>query len=173
MSDDWSVTPWRRYDAEPTTLATLTIGDMTVTIPEPVDAEWVAQHARHGAQIIADGIIYRGTLDAAGRLDYLEVVLSGEPEDRIPFPRKRIIDAISMSLAEQGRVVDVDTTRVPTSEELASLYERGMTRQTIAAVYNREVKTIDRWTRRARAELGNRIPPPQRGPRGEQAPTNG
>lgn len=78
----WSVTSWSRYDEEPPSLdrGTITLGDETLEVREPIDPEWKANHLRRGAQIRDErrGLTYRATVDPDTlELDYLEVVPQG------------------------------------------------------------------------------------------------
>lgn len=136
------------------------------------------------------GVTFRATIDPrTGDLDHLEVVAaSGQPVDDRALARLSSVPLSSIRREVRAHVIAEDRARAehgegqylmftptgglligdgsryspPPSEELAALMaERGWGRQELAAHYGRPVRTVDRWVRAARAELGDEAVPRQ------------
>lgn len=124
--DDWSVSSWFRYDAEPPMQARERGPDVTVdgiefeTWPKP-DPEWERAHRRLGAAIHdhARSITYEATLDrATGEIEHLKVEVNGYvgTETSVPLPLARIrhvvaeqVLAVERAREEHGESVLVFT----------------------------------------------------------------
>lgn len=156
----------------------------TVTLEEAVPADWLRKHTRPGAQITdhGRGITYRATVDERGELDHLEVVVTGYVPDQ-PFrsiPRESIRRATVEQVREQARAGRASLVFTPTGglvdpsqpgqvapPELVAhlMHEQGMTRQDLARLWGRSLRTIDRWIQAAREAYPDKVPAAKRAPR--------
>ncbi len=185
----WSVVPWERWDAEPPdgTAGTVQLDGRTWELREPLAPAWKEQHVRRGACVHDSrrAITYRATVDAAGEIDHLEVVLAGpfRPDALVKLTSvpimaiQREVNLLLIAQAEAGPGVLVFTAEggtegaegdgspysPPTSQQLLDLLTEhpGWGRSEIAAHYGRNVRTVDRWLREARRDpdIGHLMPP--------------
>lgn len=195
IQTSWLVTSWSRLDADPPASALVSKGSITIdgqthTLVPELDAAWKTAHTRYGAQItdLDRHVVYRATVDERGELDHLEVVCQGHIDDnamrRVPVARIRRAaqsEALEQTrlLREEGErqllvtlpggVEDAATKKrgtVPPLEEIAQqITEKGLGRQQLAIIYERPIRTVDRWITKARKQ-GLLPPAPQakRGP---------
>ncbi|MFT4226314.1 hypothetical protein [Micropruina sp.] len=109
-------------------------------------------------------VTYRATVDPRTReLDHLEVIAGDHIDDnmlrRVPVDRIRRVARAeatqhlhgSLTFTLPGGLSDpTQPGQVPTDEEVAELLRQGFERADLARLYQRNVRTVDRWIRNAR-----------------------
>lgn len=162
--------------------ATLPNGVIADLVPRNPEG-WEDQHRRNGVRIHDHDrkVTYYATVDQRGKLDHLVVEVNGFIDEnalrRVPVRR---IEQVAHNRALELRKAREEATDgkepflvglpghltepakpggVPSAEEIAELMTtRGMGRQQLARHYQRPVRTIDGWIRRARKEAPDLMP---------------